>query len=109
VFACSPQVALGVGNVLPNTAAALLWSLTSEPNGVNLFGPTLYVGLNEAQLVVTGFSQTALDGTGYASAVFDIPNDPLLSGVQVYTQWLVLDPQAVGSVAASEAVGITLQ
>ena len=42
------------------------------------------VGLADAQLVVTGFSGTAPDGSGYAAAVFNIPNDPQLDGLQAF-------------------------
>lgn len=108
VFLGTQQATLAVGDVRPNALTALLWDLTAAPNGINWFGPTFYVGLTNPVLVVTGMSQVAPDGSGYASTTFAIPANPQLSGAQAYAQWLVLDPAATGGMAASTAIEIGL-
>lgn len=108
LFAGNQNVSLAVTGVPTNTLTALVWDVALIPGGTNVLGPTLYVGATAPHLVLTGISQPTGTGSGFASVKFAIPNLPRLVGSSAYTQWLALDPNAPGGIAASSAIRLDI-
>lgn len=76
---------VGVGNALPSSLGVVFWNTTS--GNVPFSGCDVLVGapINMQPVVF-------LDATGAGVAPFPIPNDPTLANVDVFFQYLVVDP-----------------
>ncbi len=92
----------------PSSFTMLMWD-TAVLGGwtPGNFGLVLATSANFL-VVPIGFAQPAF-GRGTARVRLPIPADPGMRGVQLYAQWLVIDPLVVGGIATSNALGILLQ
>lgn len=80
--------AFTVGNARASTPAAMMVGAVATNIPLDVFGMPTCVLLTQP-LVSIPASTTA---TGFAQVPFAIPPDPLLAGVTLYVQWLILDP-----------------
>jgi ELWxxDGT repeat protein len=77
--------AVDVDNAMPNSLAVLF--LSFAPSAIVLDGCRVLLGLP-----ATSLSAVFTDTAGAARTPFPIPANPALQGVQVFGQYLVLDP-----------------
>ena len=89
--------------------AVLLQSPIQLLVGSPFQGASLYVSLRSTTLVKRiGALHGNGNGDGWGSATINIPNDPLLIGQPIYSQWLVIDPLGGGQrMCSSDAVAMT--
>jgi hypothetical protein len=81
----------------PANAVAILWNGSSNLKWGSLELPYQYPGSYGCFVHVAwdGFMlATTADGLGNAAIPFLVPNDPILAGLELHQQWLVLDPLA---------------
>lgn len=71
-----------------------------------LFGMELWIDPGYPVFVALG---TVSESTGLASVPLPLPPDPGLTGAQLYAQFLWPDSCAPGSLAASQALAVTIQ
>ncbi len=71
-----------------------------------LFGMELWIDPGYPVFLALG---TVSDNTGLASVPLPLPPDPGLTGAQLYAQFLWPDSCAPGSLAASQALAVTVQ
>lgn len=107
VFVGSRDAALAVDDAPVNSAAVLMWDVVAEPQGFSYAGVRLYLGLYEFTANYVGQTSSRANGTGYASYAFDVPANPGLAGLHVFTQWLMLDQ--AGGLTTSSAAEIVVQ
>lgn len=89
--------------------AVLLQSPIQLLVGLPFQGASLHVDLGQTTLVKRiGALHGNANGDGWGSVTIDIPNDPLLIGQPIYSQWLVVDPLGGGQrMCSSDAVAMT--
>jgi len=95
---------MGVTNALGNSPAWAFVSNNSVPPGTNLKGLNLNVDLGVLLLVAATTTQGAGPGAGYATLAGELPNDPTLSGIHFYAQWIIVD--AAGPIGLSSSAGV---
>ncbi|HLQ38704.1 MAG TPA: hypothetical protein VK348_12925, partial [Planctomycetota bacterium] len=60
-------------------------------------------------LTYAGQTQSLPSGAGYASLSFAVPGNQALSGMQVYAQWLVVDPAGPVGAITSDAIAMVVR
>lgn len=81
----------------PANAVAILWNGSSNVKWASMDLPFQFPGSYGCFVHVAwdGFMlATVADGLGNAAIPFLVPNDPILAGLQLHQQWLVLDALA---------------
>jgi cytochrome c peroxidase len=105
----NPSWTLALDNGRGGAAAFLFVDTAADLAGTNVAGATIHLARSGA---LTRLFSTALAGSGpgegWASLSLAVPGDPGLVGLDVYLQWLVLDPGAAGPVAATAGLHATL-
>ena len=93
---------VGIGKALGGSIAILGASHAALPVGTNVGGIPVLIDQFEGSAVVLPL---AAPGSSGATATFKLPiaADQSLAGAEVFTQWFVLDPNAVGGVATTRA------
>jgi hypothetical protein len=98
---------VGVGNSLGGAPALLAVSTTASLPGTTFAGFALNIGLPELALLPIALEGPAgLPGRGFGTVMFPVPFDPGFSGLTVFVQWFVADPNGISSVAASRGAEI---
>ncbi len=108
VFLGTPKVTIGVTNIAANSWIGLLVDPVGNANGTDVLGVQVYLGGGATQLIALGVAARGLDGQGYFSTSFQVPNLPQLAGSTVAGQWLSLDPTAQAGLSASAGLNIRL-
>lgn len=109
-FLGNSRFALGLTHPMPGLVAFLGTDMQQSPTpGYLVMGATVNLGLS-ASFALTAPLTLLPDGNGggWTSLVAAIPDNPTLSGVSVFGQWFVLDPQAAGGVAASQGLEVPI-
>jgi len=100
LFAGDGRFQLGLGHARPGARAVLLLSNAVAPSGTEVRGVALAVdparATRIARVTATGGSED-----GLVTFKTSVPPDPALLGLQVFAQWLVLDPGAATGLAAT--------
>jgi len=109
VFVGNPGATIAVQNTLPGTAALVMWDTDIVPLGFSYAGVNLYLGLYNFGLTYAGQTQSLPSGAGYASLSFAVPGNQALSGMQVYAQWLVVDPAGPVGAITSDAIAMVVR
>lgn len=98
---------VGIGNALGGAPALLVVSTTASAPGTTFAGFALNIGLPElAQLPIALEGPAGQPGRGFGTLMFPLPFDPGLSGLTMFTQWFVADPNGISGVAASRGAEI---
>ncbi len=98
---------VGIGNSLGGAPALLAVSTTASLPGTTFAGFALNIGLPELALLPIALEGPAgLPGRGFGTVMFPVPFDPGFSGLTVFVQWFVADPNGISSVAASRGAEI---
>ncbi|MEZ6006057.1 MAG: cytochrome c peroxidase [Planctomycetota bacterium] len=92
------------------THAALLLGLQQDLAGTAFLGANLHVVRTTGLLAFQRVHNTSSSGSagGWGTLELSLPSSAAMAGTTLYAQWVVLDPHAGGSLAASEAVHFTL-
>ncbi|MCK5940688.1 MAG: exo-alpha-sialidase, partial [Planctomycetes bacterium] len=94
---------LDVADAVGGTVGVLGLSL-QPPAGVPLAGGTLWVQPPLVPILLPIGGPTGVAGAGTAAEPFAVPNVPALAGTALASQAVVLDGQAVGGLALSNAI-----
>jgi cytochrome c peroxidase len=98
---------VGIGNALGGSPALLVVSTTASAPGTTFAGFALNIGLPElAQLPIALEGPAGQVGRGFGTVLFPIPFDTGLSGLTMFVQWFVADPNGISGVAASRGAEI---
>lgn len=99
----APAFSIGLRNAAPNALAALLLSFVPTPQVACGFN----VSLSPSDWILPGGQVPffATSPVGEAAFVTAVPNVPALSGIEIFAQWAVVDPQ--GAFAVSN-IGVAL-
>jgi cytochrome c peroxidase len=105
----SQDFKLGVRDALGGSVAVLAVSAAQAPAGTTLLGAPIHVDAGKlVALEVLELSGSGA-GDGHATFLAPLPEDPLLVGVDVFSQWLVFDPEVPGEWAASRGQRLTFR
>ena len=105
----NPQFAFGVADGLGGAPAVLAYDVAPAAPGTSLFGAPLWLGATPSmQGLFAGSLADVGAGEGFASIAIPVPATPSLAGVDLFLQWLVLDPGAPGGLASSDGVSLRL-
>jgi len=99
---------LGVHDVLAGAPTYLILDTAAVLDGTQLGSLFLYPAFSQAYLTFDAGLAEGAGPAGWASLVFSLPEDPVLAGVNVYGQWLVIDESAEWGVAASPGLRFQL-
>jgi cytochrome c peroxidase len=99
----SESFRIGLGDAAAGARALLALGLARTPAGTTLLGVPFHVDVAPWQLL-----RATVAGDGAATWAAVLPDDPALIGVELFAQWLVLDPGAAQGVAASRAARFEL-
>ncbi|MFH0946871.1 MAG: DUF5060 domain-containing protein [Planctomycetota bacterium] len=99
-FVGNPTFRIFLSGARPQAASMIV--LGNRPVSVPVFGGLL---LNNAAL---GYHQLGTDAAGKAYDGLPLPKSPSLAGRDLYFQWFISDPAAVGGVAMSRGLQVTL-
>ena len=99
---------LGVHSARGSSPAWLLLTLAKAPPGAKLGKIPVLVDASQLVLLVPFATTGSGAGGGHATAGGELPNDPTLIGIDLFAQWFVADPVALGKVATSEGIEMTL-
>jgi cytochrome c peroxidase len=106
-FLGNQRFGLGVDRVSPYVFAALALDLAANPQGMQLLGQNVYLGLTPALTLagIPGLTQGSGVGGGYAAIVLPVPQAPGLAGATIFGQWVLLDALGPNGLASSDAFG----
>ncbi len=99
---------LGVGNGLGGAVALLAASLAPSAPGTKVFGVPIHVDLAQAHFGAKVLSGGAA-GEGVATIKAPLPGDAALAGVELFVQWAILDPNAIGGFASSVGAVLVIE
>ena len=103
------KFAIGLDNALAGTLAMFVLDFAPAPFPFQALGQNVYVGLTAASSTfIPGLTAAKTSGPGYQSVRLPIPNDTFLTGLPIYGQWLVFDPNGPFGFASSGAITTTL-
>ena len=95
---------VGVDSLAPNLFTFLLLDVAGSPTPVTVLGQHLHLGLTPAlQILPTGLSLPAAGGSGFNTAVFQLPTNPSLAGTY-WLQWAALDAAGPTGIVTSNAL-----
>jgi len=97
---------IGIGQARGEAIAILAASQTALPAGTNVAGVPLLIDLAAAAVVFVPLSGNGA-GLGMATFKLPIPDNPSLRNIEMFAQWFVLDPNALGGIAATPAARFT--
>lgn len=98
---------LGVARGLGGSVGVLAVSAAASTPGTQLNATPVHVDVAELLLLEILALEGVGAGDGVATFQAALPNDPLLVGVDVFTQWLVFDPAAPGELSATSGQRLT--
>lgn len=94
---------VGVDGVAPGLFTFLLLDVAGSPTPSYVLGQPIHAALTAAaQLLPTG-PALSIGGSGYATAVFQVPNTPALVG-SYWLQWAASDPAGTQGLVVSDAI-----
>jgi cytochrome c peroxidase len=99
---------LGVADALGGSIAAFVLSTAQAPAGTALGPVPIHLSLTAPHAILPFALAGSGPGNGFATLLFDIPNDPNLAGLPLLNQIFVVDPAASGGLAATSGGGGTV-
>jgi len=107
VIALSPpfhgnrQFTVAAENVPPDAEHSLFLDFARLPTQGTLLGHPSYLARSQMRYYGCGKTKRTADGSGYASKVLDVPNDPFLIGMRLYGQWFFEDADGPSGLVSS--------
>ena len=107
----APHVTVAVDRAVTGQLAALVWDLATAPAPQTVIGLRVELALSPATIILgAGTTQgPAGAGKGVGSFTFAVPATPQLSGLVLYGQWLLGDPQGPGGFTTSDAFSLQVR
>lgn len=99
---------IGVGNARGGAPVTLLLGLRAAPPGTQVNGVNINVDLGSTPLLVNLVLGGApgVAGAGYTTLSAPLPDDPALSGIVLFAQWIVWDVGVPAGAASSRGAQI---
>ncbi len=98
---------LGLGGALGGGGAILGMGTAQATGPIQLGAALLHVDPASLFLILESALPGTLPGQGFATFRIAIPDEPLLVGLDIYTQWVIFDP-ANGNVSATRGAAYTI-
>jgi len=105
----NPNFTLGLDRGLGGAPAFLVWDLARSEPGTELRGVPWHLAISPLfRIQFTGSLLDSGPGNGFSSVVGSIPNDAALSGLDLFMQWIVLDPTTPSGLAVTSGIEMTI-